>query len=642
LWYQAAMPFAPQLPLPRLRAASFDVRELAYGLIVAAIVVAALIAGRDFLIPIALTTLITFMLAPLVDRLRRLIGRVPAVLVVVSLTTALIAGVAFVLAWQVLDFAGDLDRYKGNLQQKIESLRGQRGEGSLIDRATAVVRELADDLASPRSSTPAGPDAGQTPQRPMPVTIDHGGPASAYAAVTAFLGPLLSPVLTAGLVIVLVAFMLLEREQLTDRLIRLVSRGDISRTTEAIGDAATRMSRYLHMLLMIDVAFGAYVAIGLWLIGMPNPLLWGVLAAVLRLIPYAGAVIAAIIPAMVGLAAEPGWTLPLMVLAVILVGEVIVGQVVEPLLYGSSTGISSLAILVAMVFWGVVWGPIGMVLATPLTVCLGVVGRYVPHLEFLGVLLADEPALPTEAKVYHRLLARAPQDAVEIAVDHAEAKGVIDLFDHVMLPMLNLAELDRRRDALDNERQKLIVDGVADIVGGLEGLPDVVLSPDSDEGEPEKHHLHAAQDDIDRRLAAEDQNCDPLALCVGGRGELDRAAAILVAELLRRRHVPATVSAVTEFGRRVAAREAEACPRVAVLCFNGTVSSRVIEHVARRVRLENGSAIALVVLTTGGGGTEGNRVDDILPDIPVAADASSAVQVALDVIRRPTTPSKAA
>ena len=242
-------------------------------------------------------------------------------------------------------------------------------------------------------------------------------------------GPLIAPFATAGLVVVLVIFMLLQREDLRDRVLRLVGGREVARATEAMDDAAKRISRYLLMQLIINVLYGIPVGIGLYFIGVPNPILWGCLATVLRFIPYLGPVIGALFPIALSFAVAPGWTLPLLTVALFVVLELFSNNVLEPWLYGASTGLSPVAVLVAAVFWTMLWGPLGLLMSTPLTVCLVVLGRHVPQLGFFDVLLGDEPALSPEVKFYQRLLARDPEEATELAEEYLEDGSLDKLYE---------------------------------------------------------------------------------------------------------------------------------------------------------------------------------------------------------------------
>ncbi len=546
---------------------------VAAGLLAAAIVVGFLYYGRDVLIPVALTMLLSFALGPLVSWLRHFVGMRLAVTLAVLLAVLIIGGITFLLAWQITDLAANLPKYRSNLLQKIDEMRAG---GGLIADAVGALRELGHELTRPQ-----GPVGTQPPTpTPMPVKLES---ATALDIVAAFLMPVILPLLMTGVIIVLVVFMLLEREPLRDRLIRLISRGDISRTTEAINDAVTRLSSFLATQVLINIGFGIVVGAGLWLIGMPNPLVWGLLAGVLRFVPYAGSVITAVVPTLVAIAVAPGWTLPLLAFSLIVACEVIVGQVVEPLRYGSSTGMSPLAVLVSTMAWAALWGPVGLLLAMPITVCLIVIGRHVPQLEFLGILLGDEPVLPTEAQIYHRLLAHSPFDAVEIAVEHAREHGVPALADTVLLPLLVLAESDRRRGALDEQRQRLVAEGIEEIIAALDEEPDTAPARDGDE------------DKAADRAGAEPETAAPVrVLCVGGRSELDRGAAVLAAAVLRRRDIPARACALNELAGLMAPDPGRQVDSLA-LCVVLPGSTTVMDHLLRRLRQLRAPQVPVVI-----------------------------------------------
>ncbi|HEX2891543.1 AI-2E family transporter [Vineibacter terrae] len=549
-----------------------SIQSVAAALLAAAVVVGFLYFGRDVLIPVALTALISFALGPLVSVLRRFVGLKAAVALSVLVAVLVVGGLTFLLAWQLTDLAANLPKYRSNLHQKIEELRG--GGGVLAD-AVGGVRELIGELTRPQGAAgTAAPGASAPPPPPAPAAAVMDG--TALDIVASFLLPVVVPLLLMGLIIVLVVFMLLEREPLRDRLIHLISRGDISRTTEAINDAVSRLSRFLAMQVLINISYGTTIAIGLWLMGMPNPLVWGLLGGVLRFVPYAGAVIGALVPTLVAFAVSPGWTLPLMTLGLIVLCEVVAGQVVEPLLYGSSTGISPLAVLISTITWAALWGPVGLLLAMPLTVCLVVIGRHVPQLAFLDILLADEPALPVEAQIYHRLLAHSPFDAIEIAVEYARESGSPALFDKVLLPLLVLAETDRRRGALDSERQSLVAEGIEEIV------------------DTARDELDTAASDGEEAAVVSPPASNAQVLCIGGRSDLDRAAAVLTAAALIHRNIPARVHALRELAV-AAAQDPAPQPSVVAFCVLLPGSATVINHLLRRLRLHGVRDVPVVI-----------------------------------------------
>ena len=334
------------------------------------------------------------------------------------------------------------------------------------------------------------------------------------------LSGLLRPLGTAGLVLLLVIFMLLKREDLVGRLIRLIGQGRISVTTRAMDDAGTRVARYLTMQLLVNVVYGTCVAIGLYFIGVPNAALWGVLSAILRFIPYVGPWIAAALPLVLSLAVSTSWLGPLLTLGMFLTLELINANAVEPWLYGSSTGVSSIALIVAAVFWTWLWGPLGLVLSTPLTVCLAVMGRHVPKLEFLSVLLSEERALTPDEECYHRLLAGGLDEASDLAENYLRANSLTALYDSVLIPVVTAAETDAQRDALQPEERTAVLQNVQDVIDdfGTRPLPESKLEAD---------------------IAVAEQTPEPAVaptcrvLCLPARALRDEIAGAMLTQLLR-------------------------------------------------------------------------------------------------------------
>jgi predicted PurR-regulated permease PerM len=496
------------------------------------VVVAALYFGQDILMPVALAILLSFALVPVVVRLRRWgLGRIPSVILVVLLMFMVVLGFGTLVASQLVDLARNLPSYEQNIRAKIQSVRGatEGGGGGVIDQASQMLKDLSKELdqatapAAPGAVQRAGDEGRVDVLKPIPVEVHEPRP-SPWNEIQTYLGPLIGPIGTAGMVLVFVIFMLLERENLRDRMIRLVGANDLHRTTEAMDEAGARVSRYLLMQLIINIAYGVPVAIGLWLIGVPNPILWGVLATVLRFIPYVGPVIASLFPIVLSFAVSPGWSDPLLTIGLFMVLELFSNNVLEPWLYGSSTGLSPVAIIAAAVFWITLWGPVGVLLATPLTVCMVVIGRHVPQLQFLHVMFGNDPVLPTETRFYQRLLARDPEEAAELAEQSFPDKPLPHVYDRVVLPALHLAETDRQRDALADDIQATIAEGVDSVIEALD---------DYDDPEPE------ADADSEGGEAAPAEPLQGRVLSVAGRNELDRASAALLAHLLERRGIKA-------------------------------------------------------------------------------------------------------
>ena len=428
-----------------------------------ALITAALYFGQDVLIPLALALLISFILTPLVQRLQAMrLGRVPATLLVAVLVFGGVAALAWTMGRQLVSFAETLPRYEQNIRAKVAFLRG--GSSAALRQAQQTVEHLREDLgvAAPTPPPAAGAHVpgkarGVAPalSAPMPVTVVEP-PETPLTVLRTTLFPLLGPLGTAGLVVIFVIFMLIQREDLRDRLLRLLGEGRLNASTQALDEAAQRVSRYLLMQSLINTGTGTAVGLGLFFIGVPNALLWGLFAGVLRFIPYVGPWVAASLPALISLAVFPGWEKPLLTIVLFLAIELVSNNVVEPLVYGSETGISTLGILVSAVFWTWLWGPVGLLMATPLTVCLVVMGRYVPQLQFLDVLLGDQPPLPLEAQIYHRLLA-LDADEVEVLLESGlKDRTVAELYDGVLIPALSLAERDRHRGELSPEREDLV------------------------------------------------------------------------------------------------------------------------------------------------------------------------------------------
>lgn len=433
-----------------------------------ALAIATLYFGRQIFIPLALALVLSFLLTPLVGLLERVrFGRVPAVLVVLAFCFALTVGTTWEVAGQLLDITGHIRDYKSNLEQTIRSLHPQAGA---LGQATATVQELNKELASaPAQAAARAPNDGNgnaRPARPVPVQVT-APPSNLIEDLRALLGPLAGPAETAAIVVIFTAFMLIKREDLRNRLIRLGGQGQLTVMTQALDDASRRLSRYLLLQFLVNAGYGALFGVGLYLIGVPHALLWGVLAALLRLVPYVGTLIATAFPVAMALAVFPGWQHALLIVALFLILELVVANIIEPWLYGAHTGISSLAILVAAVFWSMLWGPVGLILSTPLTVCLMLVGRYVPQLSFLEILLGDEPVLSPQELFYQRLLAMDQDEARNIAQAQLQEKSLESLYETVLIPALRLAEEDRHTDALGERTCEFISQSTRELIDDL-------------------------------------------------------------------------------------------------------------------------------------------------------------------------------
>jgi predicted PurR-regulated permease PerM len=485
------------------------------------LVVAILYFARDIFIPITLAVLLSFLLAPAVRWFRRLqMGRVVAVAVTVLGAFVAISVFAAIVTQEVSSLAQGLPEYRHNIEAKINSLPGLIPGSGVMNRTAAIFRDLRNELT--RSETPSSPQTGGRspigtstvePTKPIPVEIKQPDP-EPLQIVQSIVGPLLQPMAAAGLVIVFVIMILLGREDLRDRLLRLAGRRDLHRTTEAMGDAAQRIRRYLLSQLVVNATYGLPIGVGLTVIGIPNAALWGILAALLRFIPYLGVVVAACFPLALAVAVDPGWMLLVWTILLFVIIELVVANAVEPWLFGARTGLSSVALIAAATFWTWLWGPIGLLLSTPLTVCLAVLGRHVPQLQFLDVILGNELVLTPEETFYQRLLANDPEEASEQAEEFAKERSLAEFFDEVAIPALARAQADSDRDALAPLRRTTVREGVQTM---LENLSDDILDTAASTPGP---------------TARSEGGIPPVIFCVAGRNELDEAAASLLVYLL--------------------------------------------------------------------------------------------------------------
>src|SRR3984893_18261287 len=444
--------------------------------ILTVIIIMMLYFGREIIIPIALAILLSFVLAPLVGLLQRL--RVPrglAVVSVVIIAFTLIFAIGSLLAAQLTQLARDLPSYQSTITEKIQSFRETTAGRGTLERASGMLKDLSKELDKPKDAASAL-GAGASPKAaapliPVPVEVRQPDP-GALESLQSLISPLLHPLATTGIIVIFVIFILLQREDLRNRLIRLAGSHDLQRTTAALDDAAARLSRLFLIQLLLNGTFGIVIGLGLWIIGIPSAILWGILAAVLRFVPYIGAAIAAAFPLALAVAVDPSWSMLLWTLALFLIVEPMVGHVIEPMVYGHSTGLSPVAVVASATFWTALWGPIGLVLATPLTVCLVVLGRHVERLEFLDIMFGDRPALSPSEIFYQRMLAGDPTEAAEKAEQFLKDRSLCSYYDDVALKGLQLAQMDLDREVLDVARLLRIRDTVLEFTADLSDQTD--------------------------------------------------------------------------------------------------------------------------------------------------------------------------
>jgi predicted PurR-regulated permease PerM len=512
--------------------------------ILAVIIISMLYFGRDIFVPVALAILLSFVLAPLVGLLQRIhIPRGLAVVSVVVVAFMLIFAMGSLLATQLTQLAGDLPRYQSTISEKIQSFRDTKAGRGTLERASDMLKDLSKELDKPKDApsarAPVSIVGSNVSAPPVPVEVRQPDP-GALESLRTLISPLIHPLATTGIIIIFVIFILIQREDLRNRLIRLAGSSDLQRTTAALDDAASRLSKLFLTQLILNGAFGVVIGTGLWFIGIPSAVLWGILAAALRFVPYIGAVIAAAFPLALAVAIDPGWSMLLWTLALFFVVEPLVGHVVEPMVYGHSTGLSPVAVVASATFWTALWGPIGLVLATPLTVCLVVLGRHVERLEFLDVMFGDRPALSPPEIFYQRMLAGDPTEAAEKAEEFLKERSLASYYDEVALKGLQLAQADAERNALDQERLTKIRDAVSEFVSDLSDPDDRPPAKSNSTTDAEASSAvesvaeNAANEHLPflrRETLPPDWQGEHPVLCVAGRSLIDEAAAIMLAQL---------------------------------------------------------------------------------------------------------------
>ncbi len=556
---------------------------------------AVLYLAREVLIPVALAVLFSFLLSPLVRRLERCrLWRVPAVLLTTFLFFGLFGVLGYVTVRQVSDLAAKLPDYQDNIQHKLQSLRGQ---GSSLQTAEKVLS----NLQSKSAETPAEPlkpngksgivlpgalAPSVAARAPVLVSVVEP-PASAPTFLRNLFGPLLGPLGTAFVVVIFTVFMLIKREDLRDRLLHLVGPERLPITTQAVDEAGQRVSRYLLMQVTVNVCFSSGIALGLFFIGVPAAALWGLLAAAFRFVPYVGAIIGVAGPLVLSIGAF-GTSWPLLeTLGLFVVLELVTGNAVEPWLYGSSTGLSPVAVLVAATFWTWLWGGVGLLLSTPMTVCIVVLGRYVPQLAFVHTLLGDEPVLPQDARLYQRLLA-ADQEEVSVVVDEYLAEHpLVEFYDAVLLPALNLAQNDARQGNLAEDRQEFILQTVHTLVDELRDRPPEALLPVATANDTAEEPAAEAKEDPAPAASARPEpalDLQPRVLIVPVKTELDEVAGTMFAHLLALGKVGSEVLSAKALVNE--ALQAVDRLQVEVVCLSALRPFQVMQarHLAKRLR----------------------------------------------------------
>jgi predicted PurR-regulated permease PerM len=442
-----------------------QIRDRAVGIIATAAVLALLYFARDVLVPITLAFILSLLIAPLVRALRRVgLGQTLSVLTAVLVLALSFAAIAGVIGTQLVRMSGSLPKYERTLEHKLQILNNVT-----LKRVNALTTQAGRVLNKNAETPPPTlqPDAA-APQAPIPVEV-HEAPANSLQVIQKVLGSIWVPLETAGIVIVVLIFVLLEQEAIRDRFIRIAGGADIRLTTLVINDAGERLSRFFVSQFAVNFGVGVLVWVGLSIIGLPHPIVWAALTTLLRFVPYVGVWIAALCSAVLGAAVDPGWSMALATLGLFVVIELIASQLVEPQLYGHTTGLSPLSVIIAAIFWSWLWGPVGLIVSTPLTLCLLVAGRHIKALSLLDVLLGDTQALTMPQRFYQRALSADSDEIIAGAREFLKRNSFANYCDLVLLPALHLARLDLQSGAISKDQQARVRSAMVTVIAAIGG-----------------------------------------------------------------------------------------------------------------------------------------------------------------------------
>ena len=558
--------------------------------VIIAAVAVLLFVARDVLVPLSIAVLIAFALSPLVSLLRRRgLPHVASVMLVVTATFIVISGFFLIVASQMAELAQNLPTFQANILTKVESLQAANGGDGIVSRFTQMVSTINAEIGKAIPVSPS-PTAGMSPSATTtPMVVEVVAKRSSIGMLQDLVLPLISPIATAGLVVVVVVFMLLEREELRDRFIRLVGSNDLHRTTQVLEDASHRVGQYLLIQLLVNVIYALPVGVGLWLIGVPNPVLWGMLTLVLRFVPYIGAVMSAAFPLFLAFAVAPGWSAVLWTLLLFGALEFITSNIIEPWLFSARTGISPLAIILAAIFWAWIWGPLGMILSTPLTVCLVVLGRHIPQFEVFDIVFGNTPVLAPHTRLYQRLLAGDVTEAAFRAAEALETLYLADYYDQIAIPALLLAQNDYARGVLTVDQGNRFADVSMQLV---DELSDVV----AEEIRAPAPAPEAEGDGAAAELALPDgTGCS--VICVGARSRIDDVAAVMLAQVMQVAGAQAVQRSHTDLVRSRLPHLATDATACLVLTFLDSSPSRAsLLHVRRLKLAVPGLRVGVVIL----------------------------------------------
>jgi predicted PurR-regulated permease PerM len=541
----------------------------ACGLVILSFVLAVLYLGREVLEPLAIAVLLSFVLSPPIKRLRGLfLGRVTSVIAVVVLALAIIGALGFIMETQVTHLAGEIPKYQENLREKIAFLNKALVSSGTLKQASSTLGNLASELGNKNggAQTQAGNPQGNKQPAPIQVEVQKPQPAT-LQYIQELVGPLVEPLTMAGLLVLFLVFILFYREDLRDRILRLGGTRDLQATTAAMNDAGKRLSRYFVVQAAINGSFGFFIGVALWIIGVPNFILWGMLAAILRFVPYVGTPIAAVFPLVLASAIDPGWSKVVATGLMFLAAEVITGQAIEPVLQGQQTGLSPVAIVLSQLFWTLIWGVPGLLLAVPITVCIAVLGRHVEALHFLGIVLGDEPALAPHEGFYQRVLAGDAIEAAYQAETQLEKQRLSDYYDEVPMKALALAEADAERGRLAEDRQAALLGVIEEVVEDLDAHTDE--DPQSKQADERREKKKGASV---KDSAGETGKPGFPVLLVQAHSAVDQAASVLLADVLKKRGLAPSVQPYNRTRR--AALSGASRPAVRIICISSFESSQ--------------------------------------------------------------------
>ena len=567
---------------------------------VGVVVIVALMLAREVLIPITMAMLLSFLLAPLTSLLRCVrVGRLPASIAAVLLALGLIGGLIWLIGAQMISLGSTVSSHQAIIEHKLALLRtaGAGTQWQAAEHLRGQIEHLTGAAAAPQPGA-TQPGAAQPVTAPAEKPPPHAAASSPIEMAGNIAATVLSPLAKAVIVLVVTMFILVQREDLRDRMIRLFGARDLHRTTRAINEAATRLSRYFITQLAVNASFGFIIAAGLFLIGVPSPLLWGILSMLLRFVPYFGSLLSAVMPVLLAAAISPGWKMAVETGLLVLVVEAVVGEGIEPFVIGRRTGLSPVAVVVAATFWTWLWGPVGLVLSTPLTLCFVAIGRHVDRLEFLDVLFGDRPALSPVEGFYQRMLAGDPDEAVEQAERLLRDRALSSYYDRVVIEGLRLADADARRGVLEEGQRSRMIEAVADLLEELGEYEDVdppgfSLDPavasgaeqaGEEDGLPRQPAPVGILDPGGNGVVSEWRGAAPV-LCVPGSGALDEASCLVLAQILRKHGIGARgVPAEAVSRAHIAGLDLDGVAVICVCALESGTQAAHLRYVCRRLR----------------------------------------------------------